>query len=94
MFEEIRRTTVHTEYAGELGLTYYLFDTLVEMEGARIRRYGIRVETSRGEAAAVADISGNRGEVMALLDRLCTGTVTPVTLRDVVSDWLYEREMA
>ena len=93
MCKEIRRTTVHMENE-EIGITYSLFTTWLELEGTRIRRFGVRVETSRGEAASVADVSGDREEAEALIDRLCAGTVTPVTLRDVVSDWLYEREMA
>ena len=90
MLKEVKTTAVQTDSLEELRLTYYVFDTSLELEGISSRRYGVRVETSRGEAETVADVSGSREAVLALIDRMCAGAVTPATVRDVISDWLCE----
>jgi len=51
--------------------------------------YGIQVETGE-EAAAVPDLSPSRRRVRELAEALVRGAVTPVSLRDVVDDWLLE----
>ena len=61
---------------------YYLLE---EETGA----YGVRIELGE-EAASAADLSPSRSRVWELAERLLRGGVTPLTLRDVVDDWLLE----
>lgn len=51
--------------------------------------FGIQVEMGE-EAAAVPDLSPSRQRVRELAEALVRGSVTPVSLRDVVDDWLLE----
>ncbi len=64
---------------------YYLLEEDLEEPGS----YGVQVELE-GETAAVRDLSPSREKVQALAETLAKGAVTPVTLRDVVDDWLLE----
>lgn len=60
---------------------------ILETVSDGIFRYGIRISW-RGETEEIADITTGRGEVLAFLELLRRGKVTPVSLRDVVEDWL------
>ena len=52
-------------------------------------RYGADIEIAEtGEEAAVNDISTDRDSALRLIDILATGYVTPVSLRDLVYDYL------
>jgi len=62
---------------------YYLLEE--EQEGS----YGVRIELG-DESASVEGLSPSRRRVEALAEALVRGRVTPVTLRDVVDDWLLE----
>ena len=50
--------------------------------------YGVCVRARNGETASVADLTEDRRRIDALLGVMMRGTVTPVSLRDVVVDWL------
>ena len=53
--------------------------------------YGVAVTNERtGERAVVADALTRRADAEALLRRISEGTVTPVTLWDVVEDFVAE----
>ena len=65
---------------------YYLFaETREDYEES----YGILAE-SGGERAAVPNITVSQRRIQALAEVLMRGAVTPLTLRDVVDDWLLE----
>lgn len=64
---------------------YYLLEGDQEEPGS----YGVRIEME-GEEASAADLSPSRQRVWELAEKLVRGIVTPVTLRDVVDDWLLE----
>jgi len=49
--------------------------------------YGVQVELGN-ETAAAPDLSPSRRRAAELAAALVRGVVTPVTLRDVVDDWL------
>ena len=51
--------------------------------------YGIAVEAG-GEGEAVLDLTVSRSRADALMRRLIAGSVTAVTVRDIVDDWLLE----
>ena len=52
-------------------------------------QYGISAEkASTGEAASFADISPDKAAAFAIFEAIVRGTVTPVTLGDVIYDLL------
>ena len=51
--------------------------------------YGVQIEM-KGESAAAPDLRPSRQRVKEFAERLVRGTMTPMTLRDVVDDWLLE----
>ena len=67
----------------DVALRHYL---LTE-ESAAGPIYGVQAELG-GEQAAVSGITMSQRQVQRLMAGLIHGRVTPVTLRDVVDDWL------
>ena len=49
--------------------------------------YGLKIRAGR-EEGVIRDVSCVREEVLALAETLVRCSVTPVSLRDVVEDWL------
>ncbi|MEG1988300.1 MAG: DUF6514 family protein [Oscillibacter sp.] len=68
----------------ETPVEYYL---LAEDRDTLGESYGIRIICGE-EKESVRDITMSQNKILALLDRVMTGVVTPITLRDVVEDWL------
>jgi len=64
---------------------YYLLEK--EVEEGEIASYGVQVELGE-ETAAIPCLSPSRRRTAELAEALARGAVTPVTLRDVVDDWL------
>ena len=50
--------------------------------------YGVRVTGPDGECAEIPNITVSAGRIDELVDLLRRNQVSPVTLRDVVDDWL------
>ena len=50
--------------------------------------YGVRVTGSDGDCAEIPNITVSAGRIDELVDLLRRNQVSPVTLRDVVDDWL------
>lgn len=71
----------------EKELNYYLLADELENTG---ENYGIQVGYANGEADFVRGITFSQNQIMKLLVTLMEQTVTPVTLRDVVEDWLLQ----
>lgn len=65
---------------------YYLLEGVSEEAG---RSYGVEIRMGR-ESASAADLSPSRQRVEALARALVRGAATPLTLRDIVDDWLLE----
>lgn len=70
---------------GGMTVRYCLVEERLRTESVS---YGIEVSTSAGERACVRDITDSYDGIRALLELLIRNTVTPVTLRDVIEDWL------
>lgn len=62
---------------------YLLAEELGETES-----YGVEISCEDGEAESVRGITLSQNRILCLLMLLMEQTVTPVTLRDVVEDWL------
>ena len=75
-----------TAVCGEIPVRYFLLEERLEDQAAV---YGVSVECG-GEEDSVRQLARSRERVEALLDSLARGVVTPVTLRDVVEDWLLQ----
>ena len=71
--------------AGAFELEYHLLEE--SREDGR-KDYGIAVCSSSGDGDCVRGITVCWEEATALLHLLARNTVTPVTLRDVMEDWL------
>ena len=69
-----------------LPVRYYL---LLQRGRDGRRQYVIRVEYKE-EAVTVMGLTVSAEETKALLRKLMLGTVTPVTVPDVIEDWLLQ----
>lgn len=68
---------------------YALLVEDIEVDGFHCESYGIMVrEAESGEEAAVRHITVNGSEALALLNAVARLAVSPVTLKDVVEDYL------
>ena len=56
--------------------------------GLSCESYGVKIVGEDGEEASVPNLTVNAGRIDQLMDLLVRNGVTPVTLRDVVEDWL------
>lgn len=69
--------------------TYTLLVEDIEVDGFHCESYGILVcAPDTGEKVAVRHITVNGAEALVLLERVARLAVSPVTLRDVVEDYL------
>lgn len=66
-------------------MTYYLLAE-ENLEGAE--QYGVRVESETGDRAEVRKVTISSRSILELMGLLMRNTVTPVSLRDVIEDWL------
>lgn len=61
----------------------------VEVDGFHCESYGVAVTDSvTGESARCRHVTVNAKEALELLDTLVRGAVGPVSLAEVVEDWL------
>lgn len=68
---------------------YALLVEDIEADGFRCESYGILVrDPNSGEETRVRHITVNGSEALALLNTMAGAAVSPVTLRDVVEDYL------
>lgn len=63
---------------------YYLLEDAADSIAGQ---YGISLECDN-EQVSLPGITVSQPRILALMDALISGSVTPVTLRDVVEDWL------
>ena len=77
---KVRSRTLVRKDGEDLHLRY----TIVEEQGA----YGVRIEKADGECAELRDLTGSRERIEALFHMLWRGGVTPLSLRDIIEDWL------
>lgn len=61
----------------------------IEVDGFHCESYGVAVTDSlTGESARCRHVTVSAMDALALLNTLAHGTVTPVSLAEVVEDWL------
>ena len=68
---------------------YILVDEMELGGGLSCESYGVKVAGPDGEEASVPNITVSVERIDQLLELLRRNCVSPVTLRDVVLDWLY-----
>ena len=95
MMEEMARKTILRENGGEVTFIYYLTESVPEPRfktGTHSdKRYGVCVSDESGqERLAVNDVTSVRDTAERLVTILARNEVTPVSLYDVVYDWICE----
>lgn len=81
---ELRRILMGTGCCCGETVKYYLLE---DAAGSIAEQYGISLECGK-EQATLPGITVSQSRILSLLDTLISGSVTPVTLQDVVEDWL------
>lgn len=72
----------------DCGYRYVILVDEMTVGGMSCESYGVRVTGPDGECAEIPNITVNAGRIDELVDLLRRNQVSPVTLRDVVDDWL------
>ena len=80
----MREIFIGERYIRNRWYEYYL---LVETEERGRKQYGVKI-ASDGDEAALRDVTVSRQDIQTLGELLMEFLVTPVSLRDVVEDWL------
>lgn len=70
------------------GYDYAILVDEMAVGGLCCESYGIKVTGPDGESEAVPNITVRVERIDELAELLCRNQVSPVTLRDVVEDWL------
>ncbi|MBQ5813382.1 MAG: hypothetical protein IIW34_04450 [Clostridia bacterium] len=86
-----RRGSITDERGREIKLIYCLAVSRIKLEGFAAETYGVSVIADGGdmiESRTVHDVAGNITEAERLVDLLWEGGVTPVTLVDIVDDYI------
>ena len=80
----LKKTLAGTAWCKDCQIHYYLLTDRLDHD---LESYGVLVEYL-GETAVCSGIAPRCRQIMELLELLQRGAVTPVTLGDVVEDWL------
>ncbi|MEA4921141.1 MAG: DUF6514 family protein [Clostridiaceae bacterium] len=75
----------------EMKLTYGLVTKLTQIDGMKIETYGIGIYSDceeTFESEAVYDISPCIEDIELLIEKLWQFDVTPITLKDIVNDFV------
>ena len=80
----MRRILMGTSCCHGETVKYYLLE---DAAGSIAQQYGVFLECG-SEQVSLPGITVSQSRILALLDTLMSGSVTPVSLRDVVEDWL------
>ena len=70
------------------GYRYAILVDEMAVGGLCCESYGIKVTGPDGESAAIANITVSAARIDELAELVRRNQVSPVTLRDVVEDWL------
>ena len=81
----MRRCLIGTSRCGTAAIHYYLLTE--DREDGLLECYGILV-TCGADMEMIRNITVSQSAILQLLEILIHGTVTPVSLRDVLEDWL------
>ena len=88
-----RCVMLQDERGEPMRLEYYLLTDDALFDGGSLEVYGVeilcyRAGVRRPEIARLRGITPLGGRIMDILDRLCSGTVTPSSLREVMDSLL------
>lgn len=72
----------------DCGYRYVILVDEMTVGGMSCESYGVRVTGPDGDCAEIPNITVSAGRIDELVDLLRRNQVSPVTLRDVVDDWL------
>ena len=72
----------------DCGYRYMILVDEMTVGGMSCESYGVRVTGPDGDCAEIPNITVSAGRIDELVDLLRRNQVSPVTLRDVVDDWL------
>lgn len=89
-------TTLKRHYKAHVAgmpVSYYLTGCEVATDTGVHKRYGVAVECSDGQRAEYPDIFADSGGAADFLATLCRCGVTPVTLGDIVYDYLCREDV-
>ena len=67
---------------------YYVLVGELPLGGLSCESYGVKIVGEDGEEASAPDITVSAARIDALVELLCRNAVSPVSLRDVLDDWL------
>lgn len=88
---EICRKRTRLDTREECTLVYYVtVDELTDpFAGLELESYGVGISIcENGETGLVPHVTFSKAGVLSLADLLAENLVTPVTVRDIVEDWL------
>lgn len=74
---------------GELG--YYLLTDVILLEGQCHAVYGVAVAFKSGDTVVmekIHNVTCDKGEMLALVEKMMEGMVFPITLRDIIEDFI------
>jgi hypothetical protein len=88
----LEESCVHSTWMGErkileYSIVYYL---LTEEVGELCESYGVEVCLEGGENCRISGITCSQPGILRLIAALMRGGVTPVSLHDVVDDWVLQ----
>lgn len=85
---KIQQCTITDEMGKQREFTYDLVVEVQECQGLQLENYGVAISEEGGNQEEVLGITSSRSRIEGLLDLLIQYQVSPITLLDVVSDWL------
>lgn len=84
----VYQETWQDENGNERAYEYYLLVEEVRAGNFFCEEYGVSVKEKSGEESEIRGITCQKQRVEDLLSLLCEYSVSPVTLGDVLADWL------
>lgn len=88
---EICRKILYLGETREQTLTYYItIDDLTDnATGILLESYGVGVTIiESGETSVISNVTFSRTRILELVNKLANHLVTPVSVSDIVDDWL------
>jgi len=93
MQEQLISTQTCSDEQGNIHtFRYYLLTEEVPFGAFHCEHYGVRVDGTKGESAAVRSVTTSRSRLDGLLSLLTRCRVSPSHLDDIVRDWLVSSE--
>jgi hypothetical protein len=89
-----RKVFTTCKFSGGMTLKYSILRGSVEDDyGDERESYGIKLtKRESGESAEIPDVTLSRRLIIGLAARLVRNAVTPVTLKEVVYDWMEDMQ--